>query len=86
MERCDSLMATFSELYLDTKEARDDLKFEMEHRPEMVLALFNSIWTQMKDVNAMLLECQNYTVKQSSTSKPVDSQYAVSGNFIIKTA
>lgn len=86
IERCNNLMANFSEMYLETEENRKNLQSDIVHRSDMVLALFYSIWEQLQDAEKMLSECQSFTVESEQKSKPTDLQYAVSGNFIIKTA
>ena len=60
MERCDELMTHFSDIYLDTEENRKNLADDLARRPSLVIALYYSIFDQLKDALAMLNECQEY--------------------------
>ena len=62
IERVTGLLALFAEKYLETVNDRRELAFDVENRPQIVSALFFSIYNQLKDAETMLIECQNYEV------------------------
>ena len=60
IERVSDLMSIFAELYLDTNKGHKLLAEELHCRPHIVTSLFFSIFEQLKDVEQMLNECQEF--------------------------
>ena len=66
IERVSDLMSIFAELYLDTAQGHKRLAAELHCRPHIVTSLFFSIYEQIKDVEKMLNECQEFEFPQKT--------------------
>ena len=63
IERTAALLQRFMEDYLENSEGKELLAAEITQRPYMITSLIETIYEQIKEVEAMLIECQEFKVE-----------------------
>lgn len=63
IEQTNNLLVLFMEKYLDCEESKEALRNDLQTRPQLVESILFTIFDRLKEVEAMLLECQEYKVK-----------------------
>lgn len=63
LEQTNNLMVLFMEKYLDGEKEKSALRDDLQTRPQLVESILLTIFERLREVEAMLLECQEYKVK-----------------------